>query len=275
MLRNYISFIKEQVNSQSLLDSIGAKQVLMGNVIGFNSEKYNDIDDLSKDGDFLRKLDKKGLKRNNTEYSDDCETFLDNNNIKFFLIFKKEESELDPTPEYIVMQSGKNGRWNKINMYEVHGNISNFYDKLSSKTIKITKGTKNYFYRTPNAGNDWKLQNTYNKDGNFKNIMSDQEIQTAVSQTNAKRKVVEQLDIDVVDPYGEEIWDVEEIFEPRFGDIIRCIDDRPSAIRPSQFLHNGNEYEITDIQHRDNGTYVIIRGVPHWWSIRRFVKKIK
>jgi hypothetical protein len=59
---------------------------------------------------FLKKLNDKGFKKNNIEYSKDCETFLDKTlDIKFFLIFKKEDSELEPKPEYIVFQSKSRG----------------------------------------------------------------------------------------------------------------------------------------------------------------------
>jgi hypothetical protein len=192
MIKKYNQFIKENIEPKSLLKSIRADQVLMGDIIDFNSEKYNNIDDLVLDEEFLKKLDKKGFKKNNVEYSRDCETFLgERSDIKFFLIFKKEDSELDPNPEYIVIQSGKNGRWNKINMYKIKENIRNFYDRLSSKTIEIVKNGKNYIYRTSNAGNDWKLQNIQNKDVDFKDIMSDEEIKTELREPGVTKKDID------------------------------------------------------------------------------------
>lgn len=192
MIKKYNQFIKENIEPKSLLKSIGAEQVLMGDIIDFNSEKYNNIDDLVLDEEFLKKLDKKGFKKNNVEYSRDCETFLgERSDIKFFLIFKKNESELEPTPEYIVIQSGGNGRWNKINMYKINENIRNFYDRLSSKTIEIIRNGKNYIYRTSNAGNDWKLQNIQNKNNEFKDIMSDEEIKKTLQQPNTVKKEID------------------------------------------------------------------------------------
>jgi hypothetical protein len=170
-------------DSETLLKSINAEQVLMGDALGFNSENYNDIDALSKDQDFLKKLDDKGFKKNNIEYSKDCETFLDKTlDIKFFLIFKKDDSELEPKPEYIVFQSRARGsnRWEPVKMYKVNENIRNFYDKLSSKTIEIKRGFKNYIFKTSNAGNDWNLQNIQNKDATFKDIMSNDEIKATL-----------------------------------------------------------------------------------------------
>jgi len=180
-IKGYIEFLKEGIvtNKDSLLKSINAKQVLMGDVFdGFNSEKFTNIDDLAKDPNFISKLDSKGFKKNNVEYTKDCETFLENTvDIKFFLIFKKEDSELEPKPEYIVFQSRpKAGHWDTIKMYKVRDNIRNFYDGLSSKTIEIKRSGNNYIYRTSNAGNDWTLQNTQNKSDVFKDIMSNAEI---------------------------------------------------------------------------------------------------
>lgn len=180
-------------DSETLLKSINAEQVLMGDIFNFNSEKFDDIDVLSKDPTFLRKLSDKGLKKNNIEYSKDCETFLDEViDIKFFLIFKKEDSELEPKPEYIVFQSkSKNGnKWEPIKMYKVNENIRNFYDKLSSKTVEIKRGDKNYIFRTSNAGNDWKLQNIQNKDEIFKDIMSNDEIKATLKDGNTSITII-------------------------------------------------------------------------------------
>jgi aspartyl-tRNA synthetase len=180
MIKNYIEFLKENAQSDSsdLLNSIDAKKTLMGDEFGFDSEYFSIIENLIKDKNFLNKLDDKDLKKGNLEYTKDCETFLkDKTDIKFFMIFKKGDSEL-ANPKYIVMQTKpkNSGKWNQIHMYEVNGNIRNFYDKLSSKTIEIKKNRKNYIYKTSNAGNDWTLQNIQNKNAEFKAIMSDEEI---------------------------------------------------------------------------------------------------
>lgn len=180
-------------DSETLLKSINAEHVLMGDVFDFNSENFNDIDVLSKDADFLKKLDKKGFKKNNIEYSKDSETFLDKTmDIKFFLIFNKEDSELEPKPEYIVFQSRAKGstKWEPIKMYKVNENIRNFYDKLSSKTIEIKRGDKNYIFKTSNAGNDWTLQNIQNKDNVFKDIMSNDEIKATLKDGSTSITVI-------------------------------------------------------------------------------------
>lgn len=179
-------------DSETLLKSINAENVMMGDVIDFNSEGFHDIETLAKDDNFLRKLDKKGFKKNNIESSKDCETFLEKTlDVKFFLIFKKEDSELDPKPEYIVFQSReKGGHWQPIKMYKVNENIRKFYDNLSSKTIEIKMGDNNYIYKTSNAGNDWKLQNIQNKDDKFKDIMSNDEIRVQLKEPGASVTVM-------------------------------------------------------------------------------------
>jgi hypothetical protein len=198
-IKNYTNFLRENINLsidttdvEDLLKSINAEQVLMGDEFNFNSEKFSDIDSLAQNGNFVTKLDKKGYKRNNVEYSQDCETFLKKRtDIKFFLIFHKDDSELDPKPDFIVIQSkSKEGKWGAIKMYKVKENIRNFYDKLSSKTIELKKGDINYIYRTSNAGNDWTLQNIQNKNATFKDIMSNDEMKATLSDGSVEIKIV-------------------------------------------------------------------------------------
>lgn len=198
-IKNYSRFLNENINPATastdvddLLKSINAEQVLMGDEFNFNSEKFSDIDSLAQNGNFVAKLDKKGYKRNNVEYSQDCETFLEKrSDIKFFLIFHKDDSELDPKPDFIVIQKkSKDGKWGAIKMYKVKENIRNFYDKLSSKTIELKKGNMNYIYKTSNAGNDWTLQNIQNKNATFKEIMSNDEIKTTLLDGSVEMKVI-------------------------------------------------------------------------------------
>ena len=199
-IKNYTNFLKENINPSNnstdvddLLKSINAEQVLMGDVFNFNSEKFTDIETLSQDGGFLSKLNEKGYKRNNLEFSKDSETFLKNkSDVNFFLIFKEDDSELEPKPEFIVLQSKQNnGKWSSIKMYRVKDNIRNFYDKLSSKTIEISNSNNNYIYKTSNAGKDWTLQNIQNKNKTFKDIMSNDEIKAILSDGSYKLNIIE------------------------------------------------------------------------------------
>ena len=175
-----------------LLKSIDATPTLMGEELDFDSEKFTDIETLSKDDSFLKKLSRKKLKKNNIEYSRDCETFLEKTlDLKFFLIFDENDSELSQ-PKFIVLQSKpiNSYKWNSIKIYRVGGNIRRLYDMLTNKTIEIMKGGENYIYKTSNAGNDWTLQNVDSKNEEFKNIMSNQEIRNTQSK-GAKIKEVD------------------------------------------------------------------------------------
>lgn len=174
-----------------LLKSIEAIPTLMGDELDFNSEKIVDIESLCKDNDFLKKLNKKNLKKNNIEYSRDCETFLEKTlDLKFFLIFDENDSELSQ-PKFIVLQSKPidSYKWNSIKIYKVGGNIRKLYDVLTNKTIEITKNGENYIYKTSNAGNDWALQNIDSKNREFKNVMSNKEIRDTQSRGSKIKEV--------------------------------------------------------------------------------------
>ena len=196
-MKKYLEFIRENVESndisdfKDLLTIINAEKCLMGDVLNVNSEKFEEIEDLINDAEFLRKLNKNDLKKNNIENSKYDETFLkDNMDIKFVFLFNEEDSELGD-PKYIIFQTRKSGNnWGMISMYKTNGNVGKFYDKLSSRTIEITRGSNNYIYRTSNAGNDWTLQNTMNKNNTFKDIMSNDEMNKEIRRNNTTLKKI-------------------------------------------------------------------------------------
>lgn len=179
LFEQFVSELDRNITkTDTILNKIGAERVYMGDELMVNSEKFNNIEQLVLDKDFLEKLNKKNFKKGNIEYTKDCETFLEDNlDLKFFSIFNKDDSELND-PEYIVLQSkpSKSYKWNQIKMYKVNGNIRRFYDTMTNKTIEIKDGKENYIYLTSNAGKDWTLQNIDKKNKTYKNIMSDDEI---------------------------------------------------------------------------------------------------
>lgn len=179
LFEQFVSELDRNITkTDTILNKIGAERVYMGDELMVNSEKFNNIEQLVLDKDFLEKLNKKNFKKGNIEYTKDCETFLEDNlDLKFLSIFNKDDSELND-PEYIVLQSkpSKSYKWNQIKMYKVNGNIRRFYDTMTNKTIEIKDGKENYIYLTSNAGKDWTLQNIDKKNKTYKNIMSDDEI---------------------------------------------------------------------------------------------------
>jgi len=192
-LKLYEQFVSDVLDKDitrvdTILDKVKAKRVYMGDEIGVNSEKFNNIEDLIRSQEFLHKLDKKNLKKGNIEYTRECETFLEDNlDLKFFLIFDKDVPEISE-PRYMVIQSkpSKYYKWNSIKMYELNKNIKNFYDMLTNKTIEIIDNGENYIYLTSNAGKDWTLQNIDSKTDIYKNILSDDEIKSIARTRKVK-----------------------------------------------------------------------------------------
>lgn len=86
------------------------------------------------------------------------------------------------------------------------------------------------------------------------------------------KKKNESLDHSDVDPYGEEDWNDESIFN--IGDKVICIDDHPNGLhQPYQkYLENGKIYEIEDNITRGDSAVLKLCGVPKWWNVKRFNK---
>jgi len=70
---------------------------------------------------------------------------------------------------------------------------------------------------------------------------------------------------------GEEDWNEPGDIIPQYGDTIICLDDHTTQDRPQQFLQYGVVYVVVDVKHGPGpGYFVTVKGVPNWWSIRRF-----
>lgn len=151
-------------DTDMLLKSIEAKEVDIFKTFELNPDNFKNnftIERLYKSKSFNKSLNKKNMKKSTLEETDDSETFIENTyNIKFFLIHDINKLSID-NPNYIVYQSKKkvDNKWDSVRMYEVNGDIKNFYDKLSNKTIELKKDDKVYIYFTSNSGNNWQLQN--------------------------------------------------------------------------------------------------------------------
>jgi glycosyltransferase involved in cell wall biosynthesis len=130
-----------------------------------------------------------GLKKSSIQNSDDFENFM-NKPCKFMFIYKIESNELE-NPEYILFQNWNETikKWDDLKMYSVKDNIQKFYDKLTSRTIEIIDGDKNYIYTTSN-GNDWVLQNSYNEDVTYKKSLRKEDIQKILDERNIEYKVI-------------------------------------------------------------------------------------
>ena len=168
-------------DSEALLKSINAEEVNLFKIFNLNVDSFEthvDIEHLYEDEEFNKQLKSLKYKKTNLEETEESETFIDKTiDIKFFLIHKEEQSELDQ-PDYIIYQSKKRGefKWENIKCYKVNEDMRNFYDKLTSKTVEISKGDKKYIYLTSNGGVEWNLQNVNDEDEIFKRDMEDNDI---------------------------------------------------------------------------------------------------
>jgi len=194
---NQINLVESLLkNHDNLLGSISAEEVSMIDTLFLDADKYKnkiDLDLLSSSSeigvDFINSLSSIGLKKSSIQNSDDFENFM-NKPCKFMFIYKIESNELE-NPEYILFQNWNETikKWDDLKMYSVKDNIQKFYDKLTSRTIEIIDGDKNYIYTTSN-GNDWVLQNSYNEDETYKRSLRKEDIQKVLDERNIEYKVI-------------------------------------------------------------------------------------
>jgi len=181
-------------DTKSLLNSIEAKEFDLYYEFDIDSKyKFETIEDLYNNENFNATLFKKKLKKDNIESTDESETFIDKTiNVKFFLIHRKDDNQLSK-PIAIIFQSKlkNNNKWDKLKAYYVNQDMKKFYDKLSSKTIEITKNNKKYIYLTSNSGNDWVLQSPDMEDDIFKQIISQQDIKAILKDKNVNITIIE------------------------------------------------------------------------------------
>lgn len=176
-------------NSQNLSDIMESLSILEDNLLkSIKAEEENiftmfnflkdmgklTIEDIVNNPKFNDTLSKLSLRKSEVQQTKDYETFL-RRNLKFVPIFDIESNDL-MNPKYILIES------DEVKLYRVNDNIKKFYDKLSSKTIELSKGDKNYIYTTSNSGNNWDLQNLENSDNDFSESLTNEDIQKLLSK---------------------------------------------------------------------------------------------
>ena len=172
-------------DADALLKSIEAEEIDLYTTFHLNPDLMkNDysIQELYDNDKFNNALSKKDYKKNELESTDETETFIEETiHVKFFSIYKNNQSELEQ-PKYIVYQSKTDGDWGSVKAYEVNGDMTKFYNKLTNKSIEINKGDKTYIYNTSNSGNNWLLQkHADNQDTKtFKDDMSNDDIKAVL-----------------------------------------------------------------------------------------------
>lgn len=174
------------IDSDLLMNTVNAEShSFEGEPFNFNILKYDNnytLEQLRDNPDFNENLSEKELFISELNYTKDYDTFIVDD-IKYLLIHKRDNREMNrleklKEPLYVIFQT-KNvkGEWNRdnIKIYKINGNFDNFYKKLSSKTIELTdKDDKKYIYVS--NGKNWILKNIENRDDNFKDIMTNDEI---------------------------------------------------------------------------------------------------
>ena len=194
-IKNWIKFtesIRFEDSYQNLSDILESLSVLEDNLLQSIQAKEEDIftmfnylkdggdvgiDDMVNNPKFNETLSKLGLRKSDIQQTKDYETFL-RGNLKFVPIFKIEANDL-MNPIYLLIESSK---WSGVKLYRVNDNIKKFYDKLSSKTIEFIRGSDSYIYTTSNSGNNWDLQNIDNIDQDFRNHLTNDDIQNLLNK---------------------------------------------------------------------------------------------
>lgn len=176
----------------NILKSVGAVEVEdFFKKMDLSDDEFADelnLDLLTNNPKFIHSLTKLGLKKSNVTDSDDFETFL-NKPCKFLLIHKSDESELN-NPEYLIFQSwnDSDNRWEKFKAFKIE-NLKGFYDRLSSKKIKIDDGGESYTYFTTN-GNEWELQDSEKENDTWKKYFRKPDLQNLLNDRNVKLEVI-------------------------------------------------------------------------------------
>jgi len=175
-----------KTDTTELLSSIDLKEVDMYETLGLLVNDINlegmTLDQLADNTHFINALEKLSLKKEEPQESSDSDTFL-TRSLTFMGIYPIQVLEIQD-PEYLMIQIG-NG---PIKLYKLSGSIKDFYDKLTSKTVEIKAGDKNWIYKTSNSGNNWELQNQ--KEGEvYKKVMTTQELEDSLN-SNTKITVI-------------------------------------------------------------------------------------
>lgn len=179
------------IDSDMLMNTVNAEPVdFVGDPFNFDIKKYDNnytLEQLRNNPDFNDNLSKKELFISELQNTKDYDTYIIDD-IKYLLIHKRVNRKMNKLeklsdPSYVIFQTKDiNGKWNrdKIKIYKINGNFSNFYKKLSSKTIELVKDDKKYIYIS--NGQNWILKNIENKDNVFKDILSNDDIKIILKE---------------------------------------------------------------------------------------------
>jgi hypothetical protein len=194
-LFKYKEFLNESISTSidQLLQSIDAEQIEFYYTLGINKDKFlgKNIQEIYDDSDFNNALYNKKLKKSDLTSTFETENFIKKQyDIKFFFLIDRDVPKID-TPKYIILQySEKNMIWSDVYMYSVNGNIRNFFESMTSRTIEIIDGDNIYIYQTSNSGNNWTLQNVDDKTETFKDFLENDDIRNILNTKKLELNII-------------------------------------------------------------------------------------
>jgi len=192
-LKEFTQYIKESITTDvdGLLDSINDKKTDFF-ALNLSNDNYTNktIENLYDDEDFNNQLFKDNLKKGDLDSTVEIENFLRKNiDIKFFFLYNRTDTLLD-NPEFLILQYYKDEKWCPIEIYKIKGNVDEFYDKLTAKTIKLTEDDVTYIYKTSNSGNNWILKDEDKKNDKFKENIETDDIKSLI-KGGSKLKIID------------------------------------------------------------------------------------
>jgi hypothetical protein len=175
-----------------LLSAISAEEKDIFDTLKLPKEFYQErltLDFLSNNIEFINSLSSLGLKKSSVQLTDDYQTFV-NKPCKWMFIYDINSNELE-NPLYIVFQvwNETNKDWEDVKLFKIEGDVKNFYDKLSSKTIEVTDGDENYIYITAD-GNTWELQNLDKENDVYKRFFRKDELQSLLNDRKVTVSII-------------------------------------------------------------------------------------
>lgn len=179
------------VIENDLISSISGEEVDIYETLKLPKDDFNskDLNFLSENIEFINSLSSLGLKKSTLQNTDDFESFL-NVQVKFMFIYKSNSSELE-NPVYLLIELWDDDKmeWSNVRLFKVNSDVKKFYDILSSKTVELFDGEKNYIYKTSNT-NDWELQNLLDETNLFKRFLTSEELVDLLRNSEIKSKII-------------------------------------------------------------------------------------
>ena len=175
-----------------LLSAISAEEKDIFDTLKLPKDFYQKrltLDFLSSNIEFINSLSSLGLKKSTVQNTDEYQTFV-NKPCKWMFIYDISSNELE-NPIYITFQvwNETNKEWEDVKLFKINGNVKNFYDKLSSKTIEVTDGDENYIYITSD-GNTWELQNLDRENDVYKRFFTKDELQSLLNDRKVTVSII-------------------------------------------------------------------------------------